>query len=173
MSTLRLRLRVPGFLALAALGICQAQSNPPKAGRSAATYLQSLSDDQRKDYEALRADWDKMRSDQKWQDRIVLMAQTILGRFGYGTKFTAVLDPQTQEALQTYQANRGIPVSGRVDPLTFFALTNDDKIADRRFLHFGPYSFFWGDIFLRSWGVGPPKRLRVGSPFNQAGMRRG
>jgi hypothetical protein len=148
---------IPAILALASVGNCQAPSGTPK-GDSTATYLQSLSDEERKDYEALKAEWDKMRGSDatqlaKWQDKMVLMAQVTLGRFGYGTKFTAVLDQATQEALRTYQAYKGIPVSGQLDSLTFFALTDDDKIADQHFVDFGDYQFLWRDGYFSGTGA--------------------
>lgn len=42
------------------------------------------------------------------QPKIVIQTQIILGRFGYGTKFTGELDSQTREVLRQYQANKGI-----------------------------------------------------------------
>jgi hypothetical protein len=84
---------------------------------------------------------------------MIVMAQMILGRFGYGTRFTGVLDVQTQTALRSYQANRGISISGSLDALTVYALTNDDKVADKHFIDFGNYWFGWDDHYFLSTGA--------------------
>jgi hypothetical protein len=66
------------------------------------------------------------------ESKIVIQTQIILGRFGYRTKFTGELDSQTREALRQYQANKGIRSSGEVDILTYFGLTEDDRMADEQ-----------------------------------------
>lgn len=146
------RCMVTGFclVVFAALGVSQV--NQPQRSDSRVSYLRSLTNEERKDYEELKADLDKKRQAggkafASIQAKLVLQAQMILGRFGYGTKFTGTLDPQTQEALRSFQANNGIPVSGRIDPLTYYALTHDDELADKHFVYFGVYSFDWHDTF--------------------------
>lgn len=145
-----------GLLVLAVLGF--GQVNQPQPSDSRVSYLRSLTDEARKEYEDLRADWDKQRQEDgkafaSLQAKLVVQAQMILGRFGYGTRFTGTLDQQTQVALRNFQAAKGIPVSGGIDALTYYALTNDDELADEHFVDFGSYSFYWHDTYASLGGA--------------------
>jgi hypothetical protein len=130
----------------------------PQESPSPVEYLRTLSDEKRKEYDDLKADLDKRRRTDpngfaKWQAKMVVQAQMILGRFGYGTKFTGVLDSQTQDALRSYQANKGIPTSGGVDALTYYSLTEDDAVADTQLVDFGNYEFDWYDDYFSASGA--------------------
>jgi hypothetical protein len=136
MSGFAVGLAMAGFLTLSPTGVANAQANRPQDPHSPVECLRSLSEQERKEYDDLKADWDKRRQSDpngfaKLQAKMVVQAQMILGRFGYGTKFTGALDSQTQEALRSYQANKGISISGGIDALTYYSLTNDDEVADK------------------------------------------
>src|ERR1039457_6468859 len=86
------RLTLAGFWFLVFATIGNAQVKQPQAANSRVEYLRTLSDDERKEYDDLKTEWDKeRRTDQKsfarLQAKLVVQAQMILGRFGYGTKF--------------------------------------------------------------------------------------
>lgn len=158
MSGFAVGLAMAGFLTLSPTGVANAQANRPQDPHSPVEYLRSLSEQERKEYDDLKADWDKRRQSDpngfaKLQAKMVVQAQMILGRFGYGTKFTGALDSQTQEALRSYQANKGMSISGGIDAPTYYSLTNDDEVADKHLVDFGSYGFGWYDDYFFGSGA--------------------
>jgi hypothetical protein len=139
-------------------GAAAAQGNSAQDLGSASGYLSSLSADERKEYGELKADWDKrLRSNPatftKFREKLLVQAQMILGRFGYGTKFTGIRDAETVEALRNYQAHKGIPVSGELDALTYYSVTSDDEVAEKQLVDFGSYHFGWYDDYFSGGGA--------------------
>lgn len=158
MSKFTISLAVAASMLLSPVMMGNAQAKRSEEPLSAVEYLRSLSGDERKEYEDLKADWDKKRqtdpnSFAKLQAKMLVQVQTVLGRFGYGTKFTGALDSQTQDALRSYQAGKGIPSSGSLDALTYYALTADDEVADKQFVDFGNYEFGWYDGYFSASGA--------------------
>lgn len=50
----------------------------------------------------------------------VIAVQVELRRLGYlKTRLSAELDPETREAVKTYQSKNGLPVTGKIDPPTY------------------------------------------------------
>jgi hypothetical protein len=123
--------------------------------KKSATFLKTLSAEDRKSYDDLKADWLKQGNSDlsamtKLYSQAVLQSQTILGEMGYGTLFTGTLDGRTREALLRYQGKNGIFQSGNVDPLTYFKLTEEEKVLDDRLVTPTSYSFNahrWNDFF--------------------------
>jgi hypothetical protein len=152
------RMAIVGFLFLANIAICSAQVKQVQEMHSAADYLASLSQEERKDYAELKADWDKRRRTDpngfaKLVAKMTVQAQMILGRLGYGTKFAGILDAQTQDALRSYQENKKIPVGESMDALTYYCLTSDDEVADKQLIDFGNYRFGWYDDYFSGSGA--------------------
>jgi hypothetical protein len=103
----------------------------------------------------------------KLKAETVLQSQMILGRFGYGTLFTGTLDTRTQDALRAYQQKKGIPASGNVDDLTYFALTKDGDAADAQPPSGLPsFKLFYHDDFV--WGEGAWDRLNSSEGYLEA-----
>lgn len=152
------------ILFLTQLSGCRQSASPTpqaieEAEKHSVTYLQSLNAEDRKSYEDSKADWLKHLKDDATSfektgyPRNVLESQTILGRLGYGTLFTGVFDGRTREALLLYQKKNGIYQSGMVDPLTWFALGDDEKVLDDRDVRTGSFDFFakeWSEYFFAS-----------------------
>jgi hypothetical protein len=153
----------PLFLCLTLLLLvgCRTQLSAPNAAdidnaeKGSATFLQTLTAEDRKKYDYLEADWLKYEKGdraayKKIYQQSVLQSQAILGRLGYGTLFTGTLDDRTRNALLQYQKKTGIFESGNVDPPTYFALKEDDSVLDDRLVITSPFSFSaeqWNEHF--------------------------
>jgi hypothetical protein len=130
------------------------QSTPESikvAEQGSAAYLHSLSVNDRKSYDDLNAEWLKDQGSdpaafKKYYASVVVESQTILGRLGYGTLFTGIVDDRTRNALLGYQKKNGIFQSGSVDPLTFYALDKDEKVLDESIV-----TTDWFIFNARSW----------------------
>src|ERR1700733_1822392 len=86
-------------------------------------FTRTLNADERKDLQALQDDWKKQEHGHKnFITETTLTSQTILGRLGYGTRFTGVVDEQTTDAIKAYQGDREINPTGIIDAETFFSL---------------------------------------------------
>jgi Putative peptidoglycan binding domain len=121
-------------------------------------YLQALNPAERKDYEALKADWEKhQKTDpkgfKKLRSQVTLHSQMVLGRFGYGTLFTGGMDDRTQDALRAYQTKKGLPISGDVDPITYYWLTRDDDAAEKRVTFLPAFSLYFHDDYVSADGA--------------------
>jgi hypothetical protein len=121
-------------------------------------YLQALTPAERKDYEELKADWEKhqktgLKEFNKLRLQVTIHSQVILGRFGYGTLFTGALDDRTRDALRGYQAKKGLPISGDIDPITYYWLTRDDDAADKRVTFLPAFSLFVRDDYASADGA--------------------
>jgi Putative peptidoglycan binding domain len=77
----------------------------------------------------------------------------VLGQFGYGTLFTATLDDRTREALRAYQQKKGLPISGDVDPITYYWVTRDSDAADRRVTFLPAFALFFHDDYASADGA--------------------
>lgn len=145
-----------GLLLVTPIKICSAQSQ--KAQSTSEEFLSKLSEAERKDYDDVRADWDKRRKADpiafaRLQAKLIVQAQMTLGRFGYGTKFTGALDTQTRDALRSYQMDKGIPGTGDLDAITYYSLSGDDEVADKRLVDFGSYRFAWYEDYFTASGA--------------------
>lgn len=140
---------------LVALSGCRVQPSAPTAGdiqdseKGSAAFLKTLTEAQRKSYDDLKADWLKdLKNDpaaaKKNYAHSTLQSQMILGEMGYGTLFTGIVDRRTQIALSRYQKDKGIFNSGNIDPLTYFALDEDEQILDHRTVMTASYFFLSG-----------------------------
>ena len=146
-----------GFLLLRAVALLQAQPQQV-ATVSESSYFRALSETERKDYEKLKADWDKQtkggsQSVKTFRATMTLEAQVILGRFGYGTLFTGTLDDKTREALRTYQLKNGLSVTLEVDAITYYALTKDDAAADKMVTVLPAFALNFYDSYVSADGV--------------------
>jgi len=109
---------------------------------------------------AFKAEWDKLRTSdpkafEKRKAQFTVIAQMDLAEFGYGTMFTGDLDDRTKEGLKAYQAYRGLPVTGDIDPLTVDQLQADDEFFHQQELFLSPFQFFdaaWDDGGLTTSG---------------------
>jgi hypothetical protein len=106
----------------------------------------------------LKADWDKRRqTDGKAFASLLakplVESQMILWQLGYGAKFTGALDAQTQQALRNFQAAKGIAVSGGLDALTYYALTEDQFAVNKHLVSAVPYLFNWRDTYVSVTGA--------------------
>ena len=149
------------LVAILVLAVSSAFGQAPDLGQSTSDepYLRALSPDQRKDYEALKADWEKQTKRvspdkvKAFRAKVTLHSQFILGRFGYGTSFTSVLDDRTREALRTYQVKNRLPVSSDVDAITYYALTKDSDAADEQVTMLLKYSLYFEGDFVSADGA--------------------
>jgi hypothetical protein len=121
-------------------------------------YVRTLPQKEQKSYSDLKADWDKQeKGDPKEfkqsQSQAMVMSQMILGRFCYGTIFNGMPDARTQDALRAYQAHRGLPITGTLNSITFFCLTEDDDAADKQDVGLPFFWFGWDDDYLSASGV--------------------
>jgi hypothetical protein len=137
----------------------QAQQAQQAPGTSTEpTYVQALTPAERKEYEELKADWEKhQKSDpkafKKLRAQATLHSQMILGRFGYGVLFTGILDDRTRDALRSYQEKKRLPVSGDVDPITYYWLTRDADASDKRVTFLPAFSLFFRDDYVSADGA--------------------
>jgi hypothetical protein len=119
-------------------------------------FVASLNSEERKDLKALQDDWtkhEKMPDFGTYQTKSLVVSQMVLGRLGYGTKFTGVTDELTNEAIRNYQSHREIPQSGVLDAETFFSLTRDDDFADKQILSIAPFDLYWYDESITANGA--------------------
>ncbi|HZT35918.1 MAG TPA: peptidoglycan-binding domain-containing protein [Nitrososphaera sp.] len=137
--------------------IIHSDAQPQSPQNHEPSYLRTLSQSERKNYEDLKADWEEKKADptafKKMRARITLQCQMILGRFGYGTMFTSVMDSRTQGALRAYQSKNGIPMSGDVDPLTYYYLTRDDDAADKQATVLPAFYFTYSEVYASAIGA--------------------
>lgn len=87
---------------------------------------------------------------QKAKSGFVLMAQMVLGQFGYGTVFNATLDERAQKAIREYQAYNGLAVTGDIDANTIDQMNADRKIVDEPASAFLPPL----QLLINSWDDG-------------------
>jgi hypothetical protein len=119
-------------------------------GQTTDKFIASLNSEERKDLKALQDDWtkhEKMPDFGTYQTKSLIVSQMVLGRLGYGTKFTGVTDELTKEAI------REIPQSGVLDAETFFSLTRDDDFADKQILSVAPFNLYWYDESITANGA--------------------
>jgi hypothetical protein len=119
-------------------------------------FVAGLKSDELKDLQAVRDDWKKQERSSihgTFETRTVLLSQTILGRLGYGTKFTGVSDETTSAAVKSYQTARQITATGVVDPETFYSLTRDADFANQHLLTLASFAFHWYDDFVSATGA--------------------
>lgn len=93
---------------------------------SARGYPQQRTSPKQVDRELEQA-FSEIKQDPKSWAQSVLDAQEALGRFGYGTLFTAKLDERTQEALKSYQHHNGLPATGELDFATWLQVQHDEN----------------------------------------------
>lgn len=125
---------------------------------SESSYYRALSPAERKEYEELKVDWDKqakggVQSLKTFRAKTTLHSQVILGRFGYGTLFTGILDDRTRDALGTYQRKNGLPVTLDVDAITYYALTKDDDAAEKQVTVLPKFALYFHDSYVSADGV--------------------
>jgi hypothetical protein len=69
---------------------------------------------------------DKLRANPKERRRLIMVAQMLLGRFGYGVgPFDGRFDDKTRRAIKYYQESNTLPGTGELDYRTLKKLTQD------------------------------------------------
>jgi len=127
----------------------------PAQAQAPDKFTASLTADERKALKATQEDWAKHATSpdhQSFEANALVLSQIVLGRFGYGTKFTGVIDEQTKEAIKSYQGNGGIAQTGVLDPETFFSLNRDNELADKNLPALASFHFHWNDNFVTAEG---------------------
>lgn len=85
---------------------------------------------------------DKLRANPKERRRLIVVAQMLLGRFGYGVgPFDGRFDDKTRRAVKYYQESNKLPPTGELDYLTLKKLTDDSDWLELLPVQFPPYVF--------------------------------
>ncbi len=85
---------------------------------------------------------DKLRANPKDRRRLIMVAQMLLGRFGYGVgPFDGRFDDKTRRAIKYYQESNKLPGTGELDYPTLKKLTHDADWLDRITVQLPPSVF--------------------------------
>ena len=86
----------------------------------------SVSASEADDERGITEQLDKLRANPKERRRLIMVAQMLLGRFGYGVgPFDGRFDDKTRRAIKYYQESNQLPGTGELDYLTLRKLTQD------------------------------------------------
>jgi peptidoglycan hydrolase-like protein with peptidoglycan-binding domain len=84
------------------------------------------------DEEAVTEQLDKLRANPKERRRLIMVAQMLLGRFGYGVgPFDGRFDDKTRRAVKHYQEFNKLPGTGELDNRTLKKLMDDAGWLDQ------------------------------------------
>lgn len=90
---------------------------------------------------------DKLRANPKERRRLIMVAQMLLGRFGYGVgPFDGRFDDKTRRAIKYYQESNKLPGTGELDYRTLKKLTQDAEWLDQLPVQLPP-SVFAGEAW--------------------------
>jgi len=99
---------------------------------------------------------DKLRANPKERRRLIVVAQMLLGRFGYGVgPFDGRFDDKTRRAVKYYQESNRLPGTGELDYRTLKQLTDDADWLDQLPVQLPPSVFLdenW-DAFMSVTGT--------------------
>src|SRR6476469_10268004 len=96
-------------------------------------------DDEREITEQL----EKLRANPKERRRLIVVAQMLLGRLGYGTgPFDGRFDDKTRRATKYYQEVNKLPATGELDYRTLKTLVDDSGSLEQLPVHLPPGFFF-------------------------------
>jgi len=94
------------------------------------------------DERAVTQQLDALRADPRERRRLIMMAQMLLGRFGYGVgPFDGRFDNKTRRAVKYYQESNRLPGTGDLDYRTLKQLTDDADWLDQFPLQLPPFVF--------------------------------
>ncbi|HTK87551.1 MAG TPA: peptidoglycan-binding domain-containing protein [Nitrospiraceae bacterium] len=85
---------------------------------------------------------DALRADPRERRRLIMVAQMLLGRFGYGVgPFDGRFDDKTRRAIKYYQESNKLAATGELDYRTLKQLTDDADWLDQFPLQLPPFVF--------------------------------
>ncbi|MDQ6735198.1 MAG: peptidoglycan-binding protein [Nitrospirota bacterium] len=88
---------------------------------------------------------DKLRANPRERRRLIMVAQMLLGRFGYGVgPFDGRFDDKTRRAIKYYQEFNKLPGTGELDYRTLKKLTEDADWLDQLQVQLPPSVFLGG-----------------------------
>jgi peptidoglycan hydrolase-like protein with peptidoglycan-binding domain len=91
---------------------------------------------------AVTEQFEKLRENPKERRRLIVIAQMLLGRFGYGVgPFDGRFDDKTRRAIKYYQEFNKLPATGELDFQTMKKLTDDADWMEQILVQLPPYAF--------------------------------
>lgn len=108
-----------------------------------------------KEERAVMEQLDKLRANPRERRRLIVVAQMLLGRFGYGVgPFDGRFDDKTRRAVKYYQESNKLPGTGELDYPTLKKLTDDADWLDQLPVQLPPYVFISDTWDASVWASG-------------------